>query len=141
MKITPIKNRVLYNAFIDDDLSISFTKYVLRSARLCSERIGAVTTYYQRVLAIAKIKDLTWVKLSKNHGDFGWASYIPSYCKHAFSVDAEGKIDLKLSGLRLTKKGALKVERKRLLTQQKRYPDIDFKPRISKLEQAIKRHK
>ena len=36
---------------------------------------------------IMKIKGVTWIKLSKRHGDFGIPSKVPSWCRQRFHLE------------------------------------------------------
>jgi len=64
----------LYTVFVDVAGTCSMGKYVVRTIRA------------GRVFAILYAKDITWVKKSKKHGDFGWAANIPECCRRSAPI-------------------------------------------------------
>lgn len=74
-----------------------WNEWVLRSIRYCypktvraetRKNYGSRWAYFTR-----KLKDVTWVKKSKKHGDWGWAENAPDWCKAKAYVHEALRVD------------------------------------------------
>lgn len=67
------------------------------------------------VYLIEKLKGITWGRLSKKNGDYGWLNSIPAYCRREFEVGSSLPY-----GIYTTKLSALKHERSSIEAELKR---------------------
>lgn len=92
-KIKPKKGQTLLLCYALDG-KIEFEEWIVRSIQNRTRR-GIIIYKYKRIVVylVRKIKNVTWVKRSKRHFDWGWAKNIPSYCRMKFYLDEDGLAD------------------------------------------------
>jgi len=96
-RIKPKKGQVLWLCSVFDG-KIEFEEWIVRSIqnrtfkpmilRLLGAPRKAVVVYLVR-----KVKNDTWIKISKKHFDWGWSKNIPSIYRLEFYLNEDGTID------------------------------------------------
>jgi hypothetical protein len=72
-----------------------------------------VTIRGRYVYAVTKLKGITWGKVSKKHGDFGWLRPFPAWCRKAWhkeQTETYFRITPESRGLYFSKVKALRKE-------------------------------
>ncbi len=94
----------------------------------------------KRVYATVKIPLVSWGKLSKKHGDFGWLDPTPSYCRTWWSTSDLGPT---WNGLTTTKPGAIRaaIKSQKAYGNDEYYEGITNAEIVAKLEAMLKREK
>lgn len=109
----------LYKVWWDDETGkCEVELYIIRSIRK------------GRVFATKKT-EFTWVKVSKKHGDYGWASYISHWDKEAFRPEAMGKLGWAPS-VHLTKQEAWQAAKKEVEEWEDFEPGMPIRDRLLK---------
>ena len=93
----------------------------------------------KRIYATVKILNISWGKLSKKHGDYGWLDPTPSYCRVWWSTSDLGPT---WHGLATTRQGAIRAAIKSMdYAMDEDYASITVAEIIAKLEAMLKREK